>query len=581
MSKVIVWATPVFLLLIALEFWVSRRRTRVAGARAGAPLAPAFGLADSINSLSLGVLSQLAGLLSKALSIGIYTLVFEAVALWPDSGFWTTWYGVLAALLLYDFCYYWLHRAGHEVAVLWAAHVVHHQSQHYNLTTALRQTSSGVLLGWVFYLPLAVLGVPPLVFGIVALIDLLYQFWVHTELVGRLGWFDRVFCSPSNHRVHHAINAGYLDRNYGGILVLWDRLFGTFAVETEPCVYGTRSPLNSWDPLWANLKVYRALARDSWRTRRWRDKLRIWLQPPGWLPDDLAAHHPKKAFAMKDVPRYAPPLSPQQQGFAVLQFAATLGAALLLLWHADGMAPVPTLLAVAGLVCAIWGTGRFLQNQLAALEVLLLDAAVLATLASVPGGVAFWWLKPLPMLLGIAFVLQRAWRLGPLQRSDVLLACALLASLAGDVLLMLPGNFFVPGLAAFMAAHLAYLAMLRQGQPWFAHRRALAAVLTIGGLMFLVLAPTLWPQPVLAGAVLAYVLVISLMCAQALGRASVLQDEAARWLALGACLFMLSDSLIAINKFLTPLPLASVWVLSTYFAAQMLIMHNARPPGAR
>ena len=147
--------------------------------------------------------------------------------------FWSTWYGVLLALMFYDLCYYWLHRAGHVVALFWAAHVVHHQSQHYNLSTALRQTSSGMLFGWIFYLPMAVAGVPPTVFGIVLLIDLLYQFWVHTEQVGKLGWFDRVFCSPSNHRVHHAVNDGYLDKNYGGILVLWDRLFGSFQEEKD------------------------------------------------------------------------------------------------------------------------------------------------------------------------------------------------------------------------------------------------------------------------------------------------------------------------------------------------------------
>jgi alkylglycerol monooxygenase len=162
---------------------------------------------------------------------------------------------VLLALVLYDFCYYWLHRAGHEVALFWAAHVVHHQSQHYNLSTALRQTSSGLLFGWIFYLPMAVAGrAADHLWHRAALIDLLYQFWVHTEQVGKLGWFDRVFCSPSNHRVHHAVNDRYIDRNYGGILMLWDRLFGSFQEEkdNEPCVYGTRGALNSWDPLWAN-----------------------------------------------------------------------------------------------------------------------------------------------------------------------------------------------------------------------------------------------------------------------------------------------------------------------------------------
>jgi hypothetical protein len=204
-------------------------------------------------------------------------------------------------LLLYDLCYYWLHRAGHEVAIFWAAHVVHHQSQEYNLSTALRQTASGGLLGWIFYLPLALLGVPPLLFGIVALVDLLYQFWVHTEHVGKLGWFDRVFCSPSNHRVHHAVNEGYVDRNYGGILVVWDRMFGTFQEEHEPCVYGTRAPLNSWDPLWANLEVYAGLAATAWRTPRWRDKLALWFKPPGWEP---AGAWPKPGFDISTVQRW-------------------------------------------------------------------------------------------------------------------------------------------------------------------------------------------------------------------------------------------------------------------------------------
>jgi len=224
MSKVIVFATPVFLLLIALEFAVEPARQRPA-----APPASAYRLNDAINSISLGILSQVAGVLTKAAERGHLCRGLQgAWRLYTDLAFWSTWYGVVLALVFYDFCYYWLHRAGHVVALFWAAHVVHHQSQHYNLSTALRQTSSGALFGWVFYLPMAVAGVPPLIFGIVALIDLLYQFWVHTEQVGKLGWFDRVFCSPSNHRVHHAVNDPYIDKNYGGILMLWDRMFGTF-----------------------------------------------------------------------------------------------------------------------------------------------------------------------------------------------------------------------------------------------------------------------------------------------------------------------------------------------------------------
>jgi alkylglycerol monooxygenase len=209
--------------------------------------------------------------------------------------------------VFYDFCYYWLHRAGHEVALFWAAHVVHHQSQDYNLSTALRQTSSGALLGWVFYLPMAVAGVPPLVFGVVALVDLLYQFWVHTEQVGKLGWFDRWFCSPSNHRVHHAVNDRYVDRNYGGILIVWDRLFGSFQEEDEKCVYGTRKPLPAGTRCGPMPRCTRLLARDSWHTRRWADKLRVWFKPPGWRPADVAARFPAPSFAIEQVQRTTRP----------------------------------------------------------------------------------------------------------------------------------------------------------------------------------------------------------------------------------------------------------------------------------
>jgi sterol desaturase/sphingolipid hydroxylase (fatty acid hydroxylase superfamily) len=237
------------------------------------------GCNDALASIGLGVMSQVTGLFGRPAA-------HRHLHAWPLSTWrWrgcrpTLWVWVFA-LVFYDFCYYWLHRAGHRVAVLWAAHVVHHQSEDYNLSTALRQTSSGFLLGWIFYLPMAVAGVPPLVFGVVALIDLLYQYWVHTQQIGRLGWFDRWFCSPSNHRVHHAVNERYLDKNYGGILIVWDRLFGTFIEEdaAEPCVYGTRAPLRSFNPLWANLQVYRDLAQDSWRARAWGDKLRVWLKP--------------------------------------------------------------------------------------------------------------------------------------------------------------------------------------------------------------------------------------------------------------------------------------------------------------
>ncbi len=575
MSKVIVFATPVFLLLIALEFaWSRSRASRTAGQ-------VVYRLNDAINSISLGILSQLVGVLSKLLTVGIYTAVVGAVALFPQPAFWNTWYGLLLAVLFYDLCYYWNHRAGHVVALFWAAHVVHHQSQHYNLSTALRQTSSGALFGWIFYLPMALAGVPPLVFGIAALIDLLYQFWVHTEQVGKLGWFDRVFCSPSNHRVHHAVNDPYIDRNYGGILVVWDRLFGSFQEELdqEPCVYGTRGALNSWDPLWANAEVYWALAQASWRTRHWGDKLRVWFKPPGWQPADLAHAAPYPPFQLAAVTTYDPPLGTLQKGFAVLQFGLALVAVAVFLWHADQMAMGEAALWMGALATALWGLGLFMQGRLSWLEVLMLESAILTTLGSLemlPGGMLF---KPLAMVFAIVFIATRSYSTwasaGFSINFDRLLLGALLLSLGGDVFLMLPGNYFVPGLASFLVAHLFYLALFRQGQAWFANRRALVLVLGVGALMYAVVWSGL-SGPVLPVAVAAYVLVIALMAAQALGRATVQGDAGARWVAVGACVFMLSDALLAINKFVQPVPLSGLWVLGTYYCAQMLIVHHAR-----
>jgi sterol desaturase/sphingolipid hydroxylase (fatty acid hydroxylase superfamily) len=352
--QIIVLATPVFLALIALEFWVGLRRGF-----------NTYRLHDALASIGLGVMSQVTGLFGRLLRIGLYTLAFEHVALarLPADTLWV-W---VFALVFYDFCYYWLHRAGHRVAVLWAAHAVHHQSEDYNLSTALRQTSSGFLLGWIFYLPMAVAGVPPLVFGVVALVDLLYQYWVHTQQIGRLGWFDRWFCSPSNHRVHHAVNDKYMDKNYGGILIVWDRLFGSFIEEDagEPCVYGTRSPLRSFNPLWANLQVYADLVQDSWRARAWGDKLRVWFKPPGWRPADVAARWPKPAFDLAAVQRFDPPLSRAAQVAAAALFGVVLLGTSQLLWNAHRLPLAQQAGGAALLVLLLWLIGVITQPRAA------------------------------------------------------------------------------------------------------------------------------------------------------------------------------------------------------------------------
>jgi hypothetical protein len=284
----------------------------------------------------------------------------------------------IGALLAYDCCYYWHHRAGHRIGALWAAHAVHHQSEDYNLSTALRQPLTGAPFAWVFYLPLALAGVPPVVFATVALIDLLYQYWVHTEQIGRLGWFDRWFVSPSNHRVHHAVNEHCLDKNYGGILIVWDRMFGTFedeGAQKEPCVYGTRSPLRRWEPLAATLQVWRDLFADAWRAGRWRDKLLVFLKPPGWRPADVAARWPKPAFELRRHRRWEPPLSRPRLVLGLLGFGALLLGTSLVLWNAHRLETPVKAAAVLALFAAAWLLGRVLEGPAVAVAQSTVTAA--------------------------------------------------------------------------------------------------------------------------------------------------------------------------------------------------------------
>jgi len=305
----ILLAVPFFFVLIAVELLADRWR----GMRN-------YRLADTVNSLSAGVLSTTFGLLTKGVGLVTYAIAVEHLALFElPSEAWWVW---VIAFVAYDFCYYWLHRFGHERNILWAAHSVHHQSEEYNLSTALRQTSTGFLLSWVFYLPLAVLGVPLLVFISVGALNLLYQFWVHTRHIPRLGWYEWIFVTPSNHRVHHAQNPLYLDRNYGGVFILWDRLFGTFQSEddAEPVIFGVTTPLASWNPLWANLQFYAQLWNDARRASRWQDKLRIWFMPTGWRPEDVAQRYPQAGQDLANFKKFEVPLAWSRQLYVVLQF---------------------------------------------------------------------------------------------------------------------------------------------------------------------------------------------------------------------------------------------------------------------
>ena len=379
----ILYAVPFFFVLIVAELIADRWRG-----------VSNYRLADAVNSISTGVLSTTTGLLTKGVGLVTYGFALEHLALvsLPADSVWV-W---VFAFVLYDFCYYWLHRMGHERNILWAAHSVHHQSEDYNLSTALRQTSTGFVLGWIFYLPMAVLGVPLLVFVSVAALNLLYQFWVHTRHIPKLGWFEKCFVTPSNHRAHHAQNALYMDRNYGGVFIIWDRLFGSFQEEddNEPVIFGVTTPLASWNPLWANVQFYAQLWDDARRAERTWDKLRIWFMRTGWRPADVAAKYPMHKPDLSRFRKFEVPLGARQQWYVALQFGmyVALGSYLMNLEHS--LSTGALVLGWGAVAFGLFVLGVALENRPWALRLELLRLAANLPLVWLAPQVGLWPADP-------------------------------------------------------------------------------------------------------------------------------------------------------------------------------------------
>ena len=276
-----------------------------------------YRLNDTFVSISIGLISRF----PVILNLGFNTLIFSLAAttfnlkLLPlDS--WVTW---VVGFVLYDLTYYVQHRLHHEIKLLWATHIVHHHGEEFNLSTALRQTSTGWLWKWMFYIPMIVIGVPAEVFITVGGLNLLYQFWVHTEHIPKLGFIEKIFVTPSNHRVHHAKNPEYIDANYGGVFILWDRMSGTYIEEKENIkpVYGTVKALESWNPIWANIEVFYNMLLDSIRTKKWSDKIKVWYAPTYWRPDDVAKEYPSKPLNLQT--KYNPKISTTSKIYVVVQ----------------------------------------------------------------------------------------------------------------------------------------------------------------------------------------------------------------------------------------------------------------------
>lgn len=378
--NVAVMAVPLYILLILLELAYERWSGR-----------HTYRLADAVTSIDTAVLRMLLEGPLRLLLVVPYAWLYEHARLWtldPASP-WTWLLGFVAV----DFCFYWAHRSLHRYNLLWGAHQPHHSSEDFNLSTALRKGAFQTAFDWPFYLPLALLGLPLPLFLVLLGAQLVYQFWIHSQHVGRLGVLEWFMVTPSNHRVHHGQNDRYIDKNHGGVFIVWDRLFGTFADETEAVRYGVTTPVRTFDPLRLQFSWWRLLWADAVATRSWWDKLRLWWMPTGWRPADVRARRWPKMGAEK----FDCPSQTGLRWYAFAQFVAINALTLVYLASVKQAGWLLPLLLGPLILFGCVSLGWLFEGRRALWRLEAVRLALLAAFALVWG----LWLAPAQWLFGL------------------------------------------------------------------------------------------------------------------------------------------------------------------------------------
>jgi len=344
-------AIPFFILLMFVEIGYGILKKR-----------QTYSVVDTISSLSSGITNSIKNLLGLGLIILSYPYLFEKLALFQLDD---QWWVLALAFVFIDFAGYWSHRISHSINLFWNDHIIHHSSENYNLACALRQPISDLLRYYpLLLLPAAILGVPHHIIAFIAPIHLFLQFWYHTVHIGKLGFLEYIIITPSQHRVHHAINAPYIDKNLGQIFSVWDRIFGTFQEELEDEVpqYGVLKPVRTWNPIRINFLHLWQLAMDAYRAQSFWDKLRIWLMPTGWRPADVAKKYPLSLI--EDVygfERYDTRTSVNFQIYAVFQMVSVLGLFLMMIYGFENLSSSEILLFSLYLGVSIYGYSDLLD----------------------------------------------------------------------------------------------------------------------------------------------------------------------------------------------------------------------------
>jgi len=309
----VAFSIPFFLVFIALEsllFWRKNYNQ--------------LRINDGLTNLNCGIVTLIFELFTKGGLFLFFNFISNKFGLinW-DMNVGLTW---IIFFFVYDFFYYWGHRLSHKVNFMWSGHLPHHQSEEYNFTVALRQGAFQDTLNFPVFIPMALMGCPIEVFATVLLLNKFFQFWIHTRAISYVPFIEGILNTPSAHRVHHAVNSIYIDKNFGGFIMLWDKLFGTWEIEyaDQPCVFGVHKPYRSWNPLFAHIDWWATLWKDAVQTQKWSDKIKLWFMPTGWRPADVKQSIPWESVKVDRYQKYDPKVSIWRKIAAVGAFCLTL-----------------------------------------------------------------------------------------------------------------------------------------------------------------------------------------------------------------------------------------------------------------
>ncbi|WP_017731733.1 sterol desaturase family protein [Nafulsella turpanensis] len=350
----VILAIPLYFLLIGMELLVqyfSKEKL--------------YRLNDAFTNISCGITQQVTDVFLKVGLLGIYAMLYQHFAI---LSFPPTILNSLLLFVLVDFCYYWAHRMSHEVNLFWGGHVVHHQSEDYNFSVALRQGSFQSIWTAAFYWPLALIGFETMQFLFISALVTIYQFWIHTEKIGKLGPLEWVLNTPSHHRVHHGRDPKYIDKNHAGVFIIWDRMFGTFQEEEEKPTYGITTPVNSWNPVWVNLQHYQWIWQQLKKTHGWKERIRTLFYKPGWQPDYLGGYMAPPAIDKSSYIKFDIPLPKILGWYVLVQYLFTLGGAAYFLFQIGNWDLWQKVLGAGFIILSVYSIGYLLEHRTKAFQ---------------------------------------------------------------------------------------------------------------------------------------------------------------------------------------------------------------------